>query len=137
MTSFMLTVSRKRYEHTHSTRRLIRAGVPQGFTLSSLLYFAYTNDYRVRQQASFSHYSRTIPRFITMLGIRNPLSSTSRGPLMSWVDGSVPGGSRRTDRQTIGSPGAALSPAGWLTSGHGPFSCSTTRRPEYDSIRWN
>ncbi|GBP24400.1 Probable RNA-directed DNA polymerase from transposon BS [Eumeta japonica] len=32
-----------RHERTHSTRRLIRAGVPQGSTLS-LLYSAYTND---------------------------------------------------------------------------------------------
>ncbi|GBP78854.1 Probable RNA-directed DNA polymerase from transposon BS [Eumeta japonica] len=32
-----------RHERTHSTRRLIRGGVPQGSTLS-LLYSAYTND---------------------------------------------------------------------------------------------
>ncbi|GBP19995.1 Probable RNA-directed DNA polymerase from transposon BS [Eumeta japonica] len=33
-----------RHERTHSTRRLIRAGVPQGSTVSPLLYSAYTND---------------------------------------------------------------------------------------------
>ncbi|GBP73947.1 RNA-directed DNA polymerase from mobile element jockey [Eumeta japonica] len=33
-----------RHERTHSTRRLIKAGVPQGTALSPLLYSAYTND---------------------------------------------------------------------------------------------
>ncbi|GBP89047.1 Probable RNA-directed DNA polymerase from transposon BS [Eumeta japonica] len=33
-----------RHERTHSTRRLIRAGVPQGSALSPFLYSAYTND---------------------------------------------------------------------------------------------
>ncbi|GBP03794.1 RNA-directed DNA polymerase from mobile element jockey [Eumeta japonica] len=32
------------HERTHSTRRLIRAGVPQGSALSPRLYSAYTND---------------------------------------------------------------------------------------------
>ncbi|GBP43817.1 Probable RNA-directed DNA polymerase from transposon BS [Eumeta japonica] len=34
----------KKHERTHSTRRLIRAGVPQGSTFSPLLYSAYTNE---------------------------------------------------------------------------------------------
>ncbi|GBP84508.1 Probable RNA-directed DNA polymerase from transposon BS [Eumeta japonica] len=34
----------KPHERTHSTRRLIRAEVPQGSSLSPLLYSAYTND---------------------------------------------------------------------------------------------
>ncbi|GBP29489.1 hypothetical protein EVAR_93286_1 [Eumeta japonica] len=32
------------HERTHSTRRLIRARIPQGSTLSPLLYSAYIND---------------------------------------------------------------------------------------------
>ncbi|GBP06693.1 RNA-directed DNA polymerase from mobile element jockey [Eumeta japonica] len=32
------------HENTHSSRRLIREGVPQGSTLFPLMYFAYTND---------------------------------------------------------------------------------------------
>ncbi|GBP26327.1 Probable RNA-directed DNA polymerase from transposon BS [Eumeta japonica] len=41
---FPLSGRRRRHERTHSTRRLIRAGVPQGFALSPLLYSAHTND---------------------------------------------------------------------------------------------
>ncbi|GBP71294.1 hypothetical protein EVAR_60860_1 [Eumeta japonica] len=45
-------------------RRLIRAGVPQGSSLSLLLYWAYQTTYRDRRLASNSRYSQTIPRFI-------------------------------------------------------------------------
>ncbi|GBP26832.1 Probable RNA-directed DNA polymerase from transposon BS [Eumeta japonica] len=33
-----------RHENTHSSRRRIRAGIPEGYTLSPLLYSAYSND---------------------------------------------------------------------------------------------
>ncbi|GBP81959.1 hypothetical protein EVAR_62778_1 [Eumeta japonica] len=66
----------------------IRAGVPQGASLSYLLYSAYTNDIPRRS----SRYSRTIPRFNFVLSSKNLHSSASRGPLMSGVDGSAPGG---------------------------------------------
>ncbi|GBP58500.1 Probable RNA-directed DNA polymerase from transposon BS [Eumeta japonica] len=67
-----------RHERTHSTRRLIRAGVPQGSTLSSLLYSAYTNDIpRPSSSGVNSRYSRTIPRSFTEVGIGAPDSPLS------------------------------------------------------------
>ncbi|GBP65133.1 Probable RNA-directed DNA polymerase from transposon BS [Eumeta japonica] len=72
-----------RHEHTHSTRRLIRAGVPHGSTLSPLQYYASQTIYRPsaiydrRRLASNSRYSRTIPRFFTEVGIGAPNSPSS------------------------------------------------------------
>ncbi|GBP53591.1 Probable RNA-directed DNA polymerase from transposon BS [Eumeta japonica] len=57
-----------RHERTHSTRRLIRAGVPQGST--SLCCTRVHKRYRDRRRlASNSRYSRTIPRSFTEVGI--------------------------------------------------------------------
>ncbi|GBP42588.1 hypothetical protein EVAR_87139_1 [Eumeta japonica] len=75
----------RRHERTHSTRRLIRAGVPQGSTLSPLLPRTQTMYRDRRRLASNSRYSRTIPRSFTEVGIGAPdsLSFPSRGPLTS------------------------------------------------------
>ncbi|GBP06070.1 hypothetical protein EVAR_3297_1 [Eumeta japonica] len=85
---------RVEHENTHFIRRLIRAGVPQDSTLSPILYSAYTNDIPRRQQASRRHCSLTTPPFICAALQSATSALTSRGPLMSWVDGSKPGGSR-------------------------------------------
>ncbi|GBP33047.1 Probable RNA-directed DNA polymerase from transposon BS [Eumeta japonica] len=50
--------------------------------------------YCARRQESNSCYSRTILRYIFLQSMKNQPSSTFRGPLMSWVDGFVPGGLR-------------------------------------------
>ncbi|GBP33609.1 hypothetical protein EVAR_32107_1 [Eumeta japonica] len=51
--------------------------------------------FRVRRQASNSRYSRTmIPRCIIVHGTKIKLSSTSRGPAMTWFNGSERRGSR-------------------------------------------
>ncbi|GBP73343.1 hypothetical protein EVAR_53138_1 [Eumeta japonica] len=50
--------------------------------------------YRARRQASNSRYSSTIPSCIFLQGTKNQSSSTFRGPLMSWADGSVPSSSQ-------------------------------------------
>ncbi|GBP80883.1 Probable RNA-directed DNA polymerase from transposon BS [Eumeta japonica] len=73
-----------RHERTHSTRRLIRAGVPQGSTLS-LLYSAYTNDV---PRPSSSGVQLALfaddTALFTEIGIGAPDSpSSSRGPLTS------------------------------------------------------
>ncbi|GBP93543.1 Probable RNA-directed DNA polymerase from transposon BS [Eumeta japonica] len=75
-----------RHERTHSTRRLIRAGVPQGSTLSPLLYSAYTNDV---PRPSSSGVQLALfaddTALFTEVGIGAPdsPSSPSRGPLTS------------------------------------------------------
>ncbi|GBP79370.1 Probable RNA-directed DNA polymerase from transposon BS [Eumeta japonica] len=75
-----------RHERTHSTRRLIRAGVPQGSTLSPLLYSAYTNDV---PRPSSSGVQLALfaddTALFTEIGIGAPdsPSSPSRGPLTS------------------------------------------------------
>ncbi|GBP30739.1 hypothetical protein EVAR_82481_1 [Eumeta japonica] len=77
-------ISHFRHERTHSTRRLIRAGVPQGSTLSPLLYPRTQTMYRDRRRLSNSRYSRTIPRSFTEVGIGAPDSPPpSRGLLTS------------------------------------------------------
>ncbi|GBP32094.1 RNA-directed DNA polymerase from mobile element jockey [Eumeta japonica] len=60
-----------RHERTHSTRRLIRAGVPQG-SASPLLYSAYTNDIPRPTSGVQLALSQTTPRFITRVGIEPP-----------------------------------------------------------------
>ncbi|GBP04262.1 Probable RNA-directed DNA polymerase from transposon BS [Eumeta japonica] len=76
----------RRHERTHSTRRLIRAGVPQGSTLSPLLYSAYTNDV---PRPSSSGVQLALfaddTALFTEVEIGAPDSpSSSRGPLTSW-----------------------------------------------------
>ncbi|GBP83914.1 Probable RNA-directed DNA polymerase from transposon BS [Eumeta japonica] len=66
-----------RHERTHSTRRLIRAGVPQGSTLSPLPPRTQTMYRDRRRLASNSRYSRTIPRSFTEIGIGAPDSPSS------------------------------------------------------------
>ncbi|GBP66279.1 Probable RNA-directed DNA polymerase from transposon BS [Eumeta japonica] len=61
-----------RHERTHSTRRLIRAGVPQGSTLSPAVPRTQTMYRDRRRLASNSRYSRTIPRSFTEVGIGAP-----------------------------------------------------------------
>ncbi|GBP63700.1 hypothetical protein EVAR_87677_1 [Eumeta japonica] len=68
----------RRHERTHSTRRLIRAGVPQGSTLSLCCTPRTQTIYRDRHRlASNSRYSRTIPRSFTEIGIGAPDSPSS------------------------------------------------------------
>ncbi|GBP45266.1 Probable RNA-directed DNA polymerase from transposon X-element [Eumeta japonica] len=84
-----------RYERTHSTRRRIRAGVPQGSSLSPLLYSAYTNDIpRPLSGVQLALFADDAIRFTFVLGSKNLHSSAFRVPLMSRVDGFAPEGSR-------------------------------------------
>ncbi|GBP93003.1 Probable RNA-directed DNA polymerase from transposon BS [Eumeta japonica] len=73
------------HERTHSTRRLIRAGVPQGSALSPLLYSAYTND--IPRPSSGVQLALFADDTALFYKCRNrstyPPSSASRGPLMS------------------------------------------------------
>ncbi|GBP90342.1 hypothetical protein EVAR_55036_1 [Eumeta japonica] len=66
-----IVASRKRHERTHSTRRLIRAGVLKA-PPSPLLYSHTPTTYRARRPASNSRFSQTTPRFITRVGIEPP-----------------------------------------------------------------
>ncbi|GBP62133.1 Probable RNA-directed DNA polymerase from transposon BS [Eumeta japonica] len=72
-----------RHERTHSTGRLIRAGVPQGSALSPLLYPHTSTTYRVQRSASNLCSLPMIPRSFLVVGLGAPSSATSRGPLMS------------------------------------------------------
>ncbi|GBP20937.1 Probable RNA-directed DNA polymerase from transposon BS [Eumeta japonica] len=73
------------HESTHSTRRPIRAGVPQGSALSPLLYSAYTNDIpRPSSGVQLALFADDTALFLEVgIGAPDPLSSTSRGPLTS------------------------------------------------------
>ncbi|GBP63605.1 Probable RNA-directed DNA polymerase from transposon BS [Eumeta japonica] len=66
-----------RHERTHSTRRLIRAGVPQGSILLCCTPRTQTMYRDRRRLASNSRYSRTIPRSFTEIGIGAPDSPSS------------------------------------------------------------
>ncbi|GBP39885.1 hypothetical protein EVAR_29115_1 [Eumeta japonica] len=84
------------HDISHIHRIEEESRIPQSFTLSPLSCTPQTRTiYRIRLQASSSRYSQTIPR-TSALGKKNQLTSTSRGSLMSWVDGSAPGGSKLT-----------------------------------------
>ncbi|GBP97816.1 Probable RNA-directed DNA polymerase from transposon BS [Eumeta japonica] len=67
-----------RHERTHSTRRLIRAGVPQGSALS-LLYSAYTNDIPRPTSGVQLALSLMIPRSFFRVGLGAPSSATFEG----------------------------------------------------------
>ncbi|GBP70252.1 Probable RNA-directed DNA polymerase from transposon BS [Eumeta japonica] len=81
-----------RHAYTYSTKQLIRAEVPQGSILFSLLYSAYTNDIpRLTSDVQHALFASNIALH-SCKALKNQLTSISRGPMMSWVDGSVPGG---------------------------------------------
>ncbi|GBP46302.1 hypothetical protein EVAR_30433_1 [Eumeta japonica] len=81
-----------RHERTDSTRRLIRAGVPQGSTLSLLYVPAYTNDV---PRPSSSGVQLALfaddTALFTEVGI-GPIHPPPSGPLTSLVNGSGSGG---------------------------------------------
>ncbi|GBP77503.1 hypothetical protein EVAR_98956_1 [Eumeta japonica] len=78
-----------RHEHS-STRRRIRAGVPQGSTSSLLYVLRVHKRYSDRRRlASNSRYSRTIPLALLRVGIQARFTLLpSRRPLLSQVNGS-------------------------------------------------
>ncbi|GBP88724.1 Nucleic-acid-binding protein from transposon X-element [Eumeta japonica] len=75
---------------THSSRRMIRAGVPQG---SALSHFVYTNDIpRSSSGVQLALFADDTALYLR--GQTEQTSSTSRGRARSWLDGFKPGGSR-------------------------------------------
>ncbi|GBP62930.1 Probable RNA-directed DNA polymerase from transposon X-element [Eumeta japonica] len=71
-----------RHERTHSTRRSIRVGVPQGSALSLLLYSAYTNDIpRPTSGVQLALFADDTALFLEA-GLGAPSSATFRRPLM-------------------------------------------------------
>ncbi|GBP10792.1 Probable RNA-directed DNA polymerase from transposon BS [Eumeta japonica] len=73
-----------KHVNTHSSRRLIKAAVPQGSMLSPFCTSGTLKIYRDRSQASNSLYSRTIPQ---CMRVKRFIPSPP-----GWLDGSKPEG---------------------------------------------